>query len=85
MGYPARLTVQENFPDGIIDMKLETNWAANINILTFYLYNGREIPFFTKVSLNTTITESSYSAGIKNIIFEARKSNKGNYVEIIFS
>ncbi len=85
MGYPARLTIQENFPTGITGMALNSSRSDHISILSFYTINGKEMPFFTKISLNSTINRTAYSEGLKTIVVETRNSTQGNYVQIIFS
>jgi hypothetical protein len=82
MGYPARLTIQESFPSGIIDLEIASNWTAGSNIISFYTATGEELPIFCKVNLNATINESSYTPGLKNIRFDTRNSTQGNYVQI---
>jgi hypothetical protein len=84
MGYPARLTIQEEFPAGIIDMELTSNWSKSTNLISFYTSDGAELAYFCSVNINATITSSAYSAGLKNIIFETRNSSQGNYVLITF-
>jgi len=84
MGYPARLTIQEDFPSGIAKMNLTTNWSVGANIISFYLYDGRELAYYCGVNINATFNETAYSAGLKNIIFETRTSAQGNYVWIEF-
>jgi hypothetical protein len=85
MGYPARLTLQENFPTGITNLTLNSSRTDGISILSFYTINGKEVPFFTKITLNATLAQTAYSEGLKTIVVETRNSTEGNYVQIIFS
>jgi hypothetical protein len=85
MGYPSRLTLQENFPSGVQDMSLTADWGAHSNQLTFRMYDGKVLSFFTKVNLRSDITPSYYSGGLKNIVLETRNSTEGIYVMIIFT
>ena len=84
MGYPARLTLQETFPSGIIGMDLLANWTDQVNIITFYLSDDSELSFYSPVNLNMTISESYYTPGLKNIVVETRNSTQGTYVHIEF-
>jgi hypothetical protein len=84
MGYPARLTIQEEFPSGIVGMNLTADWSKGVNFISFYLQEGREQPYFCGVNINATIVPSDYSPGLKNIMLETRNSTQGNYVWIEF-
>jgi hypothetical protein len=83
MGYPARLTLQENFPAGIVGITLDSNWSIRTSVLTFKLSNDKELSFFTNVNLNMSINETYYSPGLKNIRVETRNLTQGHYVEIV--
>jgi hypothetical protein len=83
MGYPARLTIQEDFPSGIINMNITSDWSKNVNIFSFYVEDS-EHPFFCGVNINASIMPSAYTPGLKNIVFETRTSAEGNYVWIEF-
>jgi hypothetical protein len=85
MGYPARLTLQENFPTGITNLTLMSNRSDSISILSFYTLNRKEIPFFTKIPLNASIGQTAYTEGLKIIVLETRNSTEGNFVQITFS
>jgi uncharacterized protein (UPF0333 family) len=84
MGYPARLTIQEDLPPGITGMNLTTDWSKNTNIFSFYLSENRELPYFCGVNINASFTPSSYSPGLKDIVFETRNSTDGYYIWIEF-
>lgn len=82
MGYPARLTIQEEFPSGIKGMNITSDWALSTNIISFYLWDGQELAYFCGVNINATVSPEDYSAGLKNIVLETRNSSQGNYVWI---
>lgn len=82
MGLPARLTIQEDFPTGITNLSLLSNWSQNVNILTFTFSGGKNLSYFCGVNLNASFNQSSYSAGIKNILLEMRNTTKAKYVQI---
>lgn len=84
MGYPARLTIQEEFPNLITNMSITSDRAKGVNIISFNITGGRELAYFCGVNINASITPNDYSAGLKTIIFETRNSSQGNYVWIEF-
>jgi hypothetical protein len=84
MGYPARLTLQQQFPSGITNITLQQDWSQNINILTIRVRGEKDIPFCFKVNINASINSTAYAPGLRNIRMETRNSSLGNYVQIQF-
>lgn len=82
MGYPARLTIQEDFPGGITGLNLTTDWSQNVNIITFNISGRSEFAYYCNVNINASFNESYYSPGLKNFLFETKNSSQGNFVQI---
>lgn len=82
MGYPARLTLEENFPSGIKMMNL--TYATDVSRLTFEMYSGGNLSFYTSIPVNSTISPRAFSAGNRRIVAETRRIGNFTYVELIF-
>jgi hypothetical protein len=65
-------------------MEITSAWSENTNIISFFSSDEKEHPFFCGVNINASIMPSAYTPGLKNIVFETRTSDEGNYVWIEF-
>lgn len=78
LGEPSKITIDETMPEGIKGMEIWCNQE-----LVFFLEDGSEIAFMSKVNITTNqscsgrcyakFTQRFYSPGSKNILIEARE------------
>ncbi len=78
LGEPSRVTLEETMPEGVETLDILTSSEDNIYELVFTLVNNNTIVISSKVPIDGNFDNSSYSAGIKNILIES----KGSYVNI---
>ena len=80
LGEPSRVTIDAAMPEGIIGVEVWNNQEV-----VFFLQDGSEIAFKSKVNITTnqhcigrcygTFTERFHSQGLKSIIIEAKKDH----------
>lgn len=80
LGEPSRVTIDETMPEGIAGIEVWKNKE-----LVFFLNDGSEVAFKSKVNITTTqpcigrcygkFTERFHSPGLKSIIIEAKKDH----------
>jgi uncharacterized protein (UPF0333 family) len=90
-GEPAKITLKESMPDGLLNISLIQDWTRTppINELIFTLViegNEQDLSFKSDVNINGTFSEESRSKGIKNIVLEAETRADGTpFVNISIS
>jgi hypothetical protein len=80
MGYPSRLTLIENFPEGIKSINVSGDATKKIYDFSIFTTSGAEYPFISKINITGNFTSSDFSAGQKNIKIETRNTSSGHYV-----
>lgn len=80
LGEPSKVTIDEVMPEGVIGIEIWENQE-----LVFFLKDGSEISFRSKVNITTnqhcigrcygTFTERFHSPGLKSIIIEAKEDH----------
>jgi len=80
LGEPSKITIDETMPEGVIGMEIWRNQE-----LVFFLNDGSEIAFMSKVNITTNqpcsercyanFTQRFYSPGLKRIIIEAKEDH----------
>ena len=80
LGEPSKVTIDETMPAGIVGIEVWDNQE-----LVFFLQDGSEVSFKSKVNITTTqpcigrcygtFTERFHSLGLKSIIIEAKRDH----------
>ncbi len=75
-GEPARLTLEESFPDGLSRIGINSSEDLNIYELVFVLQDGKEMAFSSRVPIRTEPIEGfdpeiASTEGMKKIKIEA--------------
>jgi hypothetical protein len=87
-GEPAKITLKESLPDGIVNMTLLKDWSVKppVNQLVFLVSKkgkNNELVFDSDVNLGGSFTQDQITRGIKNIVLEATSTSSGiPYVNI---
>jgi|SRR3989339_1455246 len=89
-GPPSKITLEETMPGKVENITIISDWGANphVNEIVFYInMNGKlsESVFSSKVNINGTFTQASFSEGVKKVVLEAKKAGGIVYVDVSIS
>ena len=81
-GQPAKITLKESLPDGIVNMTILNDWSVKppVNQLVFVVSKkgkNNELVFDSDVNIMGNFTSNQITKGIKNIVLEAKSKNDG--------
>ncbi len=81
-GIPAKLTLEGDIPDNVVDILILNNWTTTpeINQLIFiYRSEGKEqeLVYDSRVNINGSFNQRSWSQGHKTIVLTANKTSNG--------
>ena len=85
-GEPAKITMKESLPAGIVNMTILKDWSSSVNQMVFLVSikgKNNELVFDSDVNIDGSFTKNQFSKGIKNIVLEAKSTSSGvPYVNI---
>jgi len=85
-GEPAKVTMKESLPAGIVNMTILKDWSSSVNQIVFLVSlkgKNNELVFDSDVNIDGSFTKNQFSKGIKNIVLEAKSTSNGvPYVNI---
>ena len=85
-GEPAKVTMKESLPAGIVNMTILKDWSSSVNQIVFLVSlkgKNNELVFDSDVNIDGSFTKNQFSRGIKNIVLEAKSTSNGvPYVNI---